>query len=442
MANKEEKIDNLIRDFKVAMQKGKQFIISTLSDSSEFTCYMTEGSSTLKIKTITGNERYTSFKNIERYFNNEPIKDEKNYVTAICEWLENTNLKEDISFNYDEIKHTLALFTNNFEKYIENGKNGNYYNIFMEANIAAQEIRHSKYLANLFNKNSNHFHDNLFFRKFIEELKSHEILNKCDAILNFNIDNYSIVTEEYDNENNEQKGFMDIVIRDKEYMIIIENKTGTKDHTGQLIRYQNYAQAKKDNEEILDYIVLYLTPTGEEPTDDNAKYSDKIVSISYISDIRNSMINSKDSIKNNILSSIIQQYIDSIPLYVYNLPINWEYELDTLYTITENFDTFKHCSNIVNIVNNNLMQENKTFTKEEISIAKWIARYFIKSKALLERNFLLNLSNDLDNQLETLGFVFSRYSNVLVNDFPDNNDIDEVYDLNTIHKARLVRQRE
>jgi len=434
-------IKKLIRDFKVAMQKGKQFTISTLTDSSEFICYMAEGSSTLKIKTTTGNVRQTSYLNIERYFNNEPIKDEKHYIIAISEWLENTDFQEDINFNFKEIKDTLKVFANNYEQYLEDGKNGYYYNIFIEANIAGQEIRHSKYLANLFNQNSNHFHGNLFFKNFIEELKVYDNLNNCNAIINFNIDNYSIVTEEYDNENEEKKGFMDMVIRDNQYMIIIENKTGTKDHSGQLIRYKDYAQKKQANGEIKDYIILYLTPQGEEPTDIDAKNNEKIVSISYINHIRSCMINSKEYIQNVILSDIVQQYINSIPLYVYALPINWEYELDTLHTITKSLNIFIQCSNIANIVNNNIIEEDNIFTKEEISIAKWITKYLIKSKALIERKFMLQLSDSLDDSLETYGFVFSRDSNILVNDFPDNNNIDEVYDLNTIYKARQIRQR-
>jgi len=434
-------INKLIREFKVAMQKGKQFTISTLSDAAEFTCYMAESSSTLKIKTTSGNVRQTSFKNIERYFNNNPIKDERNYVIAICEWLENTDLSEAVNFNYKAIKETLKLFIKNHKQYLEDGKNGYYYNIFMEANIAGQEIRHSKYLSNLFNKNSNHFHDNLFFKNFIEELKLYEGLNDCNAIVNFNIDSYSVETEKFDNENTEQKGFMDIVIRDDKYMIIIENKTGTKDHSGQLVRYSSYAENKKNNGEIEDYIVLYLTPMGEEPTDINAKNNDKVISISYIQDIRNCMISSNDLIKNKILSDIIQQYIDSIPLYVFNLPINWKYELDTINVITKDLNTFRTCEDITNIVSNNMIEENNIFTNKEISIAKLITKYFIKSKALIERNFMLELSDSIDDSLETYGFVFSKNSNILVEDFPDDNQIDEIYDLNTIYKARQIRQR-
>ncbi len=88
-----------------------------------------------------------------------------------------------------------------------------------------------------------------------------------------------------------------------------------------------------------------------------------------------------------------------------------------------------------------MIEENNIFTNKEISIAKLITKYFIKSKALIERNFMLELSDSIDDSLETYGFVFSKNSNILVEDFPDDNQIDEIYDLNTIYKARQIRQR-
>ena len=83
---------NLIENFKLEMQNGKEFKIRTISNNSSFTCYMTLNSNTLKMRTSTGNERYTTFLNLERYFKNERVKDEVSYVKAICEWLKNKNM--------------------------------------------------------------------------------------------------------------------------------------------------------------------------------------------------------------------------------------------------------------------------------------------------------------------------------------------------------------
>jgi len=92
---------DLIEEFKLDMQDGKEFKIRTISDNSSFSCYMTENSNTLKIRTSTGNERYTAFINLERYFKNEKVKDEVNYVKAICEWLKKINQYDDVNNIHD-----------------------------------------------------------------------------------------------------------------------------------------------------------------------------------------------------------------------------------------------------------------------------------------------------------------------------------------------------
>lgn len=88
---------NLIDNFKLEMEDGKKFEINTVSNNSSFTCYMTKNSDTLKIRTSTGNERYTAFINLNRYFKNEKVKDEASYVKAICEWLVNKDVNTYIN---------------------------------------------------------------------------------------------------------------------------------------------------------------------------------------------------------------------------------------------------------------------------------------------------------------------------------------------------------
>lgn len=188
-----------------------------------------------------------------------------------------TNLEE---INEEQLKNTLALFLNDYNQYIEDGKNGYYYNVFMEANIASQEIRHSSFLANLLKSDGNHFQGNLFLKHFLEEIKLCDTLKNCEAINNFDVDNYTVATEEF-NDDKEQKGLIDIIIKDQNYAIIIENKTGTKDHNGQLLKYKDFVENIEQYKHLKDYIILYLTPKGEEPTDENARNDSKIISISY-----------------------------------------------------------------------------------------------------------------------------------------------------------------
>jgi len=59
------------------------------------------------------------------------------------------------------------------------------------------------------------------------------------------------------------------------------------------------------------------------------------------------MKNSIDDIENKTLKDIIEQYHKSIILYANNLPINWEYELDTMNIITQDLETFKDCEQML-----------------------------------------------------------------------------------------------
>lgn len=99
-----------------------------------------------------------------------------------------------VEIDEGNLKNTLQLFLENYKQYQEDGKNGYYYNIFMEANIAKQEIRHSSFLANLLKIDGNHFHGNLFFKNFMNELKQYATLSQCEAITEFDIKNYSVQT--------------------------------------------------------------------------------------------------------------------------------------------------------------------------------------------------------------------------------------------------------
>jgi len=52
------------------------------------------------------------------------------------------------------------------------------------------------------------------------ELKQYPTLEQCEAIAEFNIENYSVQTEEYD-DTKDKKGFMDIVIEKKIILFFI-----------------------------------------------------------------------------------------------------------------------------------------------------------------------------------------------------------------------------
>ena len=105
------------------------------------------------------------------------------------------------------------------------------------------------------------------------------------------------------------------------------------------------------------------------------------------------------------------QLVILIQLYTYNLSIDWGYKLDTLELIISNQDIFKQCQAISRLVNYNIIDKYTLFSENEINIAKWIAKIFIKAKSHLERLFFVNLHNEIRDAMESKSFYFSQYAN-------------------------------
>lgn len=165
----------------------------------------------------------------------------------------------------------LKEFALNFEQDIVKrlvDKGFNRYNIFDILNINRQELRHSDFLAFLFDSNNNGNIAEQFLRKF---LLSKEIIDKFDfiEILYGNIEN-TVVNREVSTED----GRIDILVefeldkmRKQKYVLAIENKIDSSEHDNQLARYKNFlSQGRYRN---CKKILLYLTIDREPPRDDD-----------------------------------------------------------------------------------------------------------------------------------------------------------------------------
>ena len=161
-----------------------------------------------------------------------------------------------------DIKEFYDLFTQLLlDEKFRNLKQKKQFNIFDVLKIARAEIRHSNVLAWLLDPNEDHGLGNRVLNEFVLML-----------VKNGYADGYAVRTlllakyEEvmiYREKNN-----IDILIesvKDK-FVICIENKVDTKDHDEQLSKYyklvdKEYAQYQK--------VFLYLTPNGDQPTEEN-----------------------------------------------------------------------------------------------------------------------------------------------------------------------------
>jgi hypothetical protein len=86
---KYDNYENAINNFINFLEEGNVLQLYTFATEAPFLCFMIKGKKTLWFKTSGGAFRYTTFKNLHRYFNQEQVKDERIYIEAIGKYLEN-----------------------------------------------------------------------------------------------------------------------------------------------------------------------------------------------------------------------------------------------------------------------------------------------------------------------------------------------------------------
>ena len=134
-------------------------------------------------------------------------------------------------------------------------------NIFNILSIENAEIRHSNFLAWLFDPNETHGLGDYFLKKIIQNVvNSHPLDSRPISI--FELDRLelddAVVLRESDN--------IDLLIFSKsaKLVFVIENKIGSGEHDDQLKRYEKTVNAKYP-----DYrkVFTYLTPYGDTPSE-------------------------------------------------------------------------------------------------------------------------------------------------------------------------------
>lgn len=170
-----------------------------------------------------------------------------------------------------KIQHLLDNVGNISKKYDDLAKTtGENFNIFSIMNMEWNEVyTHSAIIGELLNPKGSHNFGGQFLDSFVE------ILNKKFSI---EIKPFSNLVEEkicertinvFNDWENVSGGRIDIIIEDKEQILIIENKPSAKDQDYQLIRYYNYAKTRNK-----EFYILYLT-LDEKDLGDEKNYSRK-----------------------------------------------------------------------------------------------------------------------------------------------------------------------
>lgn len=136
----------------------------------------------------------------------------------------------------------------------------NPFNVFEAIGVVGHELRHSDFLAYLFNPRQNHGLGDAFFRRLLKRVVS----NAPKASVPFSaieVDVWKLehleVVREWEN--------IDILLKDEtnKFVVAIENKIETTEHSNQLERYLEILSLKFSGWKIL---AIYLTPDGDAPS--------------------------------------------------------------------------------------------------------------------------------------------------------------------------------
>lgn len=201
------------------------------------------------------------------------------------------------------------------------------FNVFSLCRVGQKEIIHSAILATLLDPRGGHGLGTMPLENFLKQLDfNYETLT--DA---------SVKTEETILSGQRR---LDILIESRDFCIIVENKTTTVDHEGQLDAYAKWLEKNiaKDNKRL-----FYLTYKGDPAT--NAK-PDIYTQISYKEHIVQWLKNCIDCINDTKLKNIFEQYCNFLEILTSeeNMEINEKLAKE----IIENFDVAQNIAKNIN----------------------------------------------------------------------------------------------
>jgi len=347
-------------------------------------------------------------------FYNLITSDEPDKLLNLIKGNEKIELKK---FNYQDINEKDLLEIQKIkDEYI---KSDLIFNPFIDTNLAKSEVRHLNFITNLINPNGSHMQGNAYLKLFLIELLKDENLANNQELKNFcNYSNIKVQTEY-----NIGNGRIDMWLENDKFIIAIEGKTETEDSKGQLKKYDDYLKAKKK-----PYLLFYLTKYASKPkyeTPDNL----------YLIGFNNTVLPFIKAIVDieelpTKIDYIIDEYYNALITYIYNFTSAWNYDLDIINEITKDKENYKKYETIAKANFYDLDKHQDTLVED-------VAKVFEYAKAKIERDFIRELSDRLDDDLEKKGFKFSSDSGILVNDF--ENNVDVYYDIKKIYEARKAR---
>lgn len=191
------------------------------------------------------------------------------------------------------------------------------FNIFTVLNIHKREVlTHTPFLHHLLSPESSHGQGSLFLDSFIKY-----VLDKADKVKSSD-QGPAIEPTGISKEIRFLGSQIDILLKvnvgNLRFIIIIENKIQAGDQENQLLRYYEIARNLRYSDE--EIVLLYLTPLGREPSEisipkvkrEELRRHNVYRALSYNVDISNWLKSALESVGNEKVKCLIEQYISTI----------------------------------------------------------------------------------------------------------------------------------
>lgn len=180
------------------------------------------------------------------------------------------------------------------------------FNIFEVLGAVNVELRHSEFLAYLLNPNQNHGLGDHFVRRFLQRaVAAHPFEKQGLSAIDLDVLDFEdlVVMREWGN--------IDILLLNEieEFVVIIENKIGSIEHSNQLARYYQQVERQHPGQKIL---ALYLTPDGDDPSDD------RYLPVSYqlLSDLLAQAISNRASTIGSEVLTLMEHYVKMLRRHI------------------------------------------------------------------------------------------------------------------------------
>ena len=130
-------------------------------------------------------------------------------------------------------------------------------NVFSILDASRTEIRHSNFLGWILDPKGTHGMGELFHRKFLRDIFSDD---KITSYSQFDVDGFDLRGVEIRRE----WKHIDIIVVHSEFVVVIENKIDSRDHSDQLKRYRHTVEEYFPEH---NKVYVYLTPHKTDPND-------------------------------------------------------------------------------------------------------------------------------------------------------------------------------